>query len=150
MKHWKICFHDQINDRYEFPLELDLDRDNGKYLSPEADRSVRNLYMLHRLIVLPHSMLTSLSISASTILCVLVFAAGRLRCNLRKKLNHSWKLEEKQRDVWEICMIDSLIKVSSSITLYRNLYSLLEFFVPCHAQSLAWIGRCEFSVSLFF
>ncbi|XP_022851790.1 ubiquitin carboxyl-terminal hydrolase 12-like [Olea europaea var. sylvestris] len=40
----------KINDRYEFPLELDLDRDNGKYLSPEADRSVRNLYMLHRLI----------------------------------------------------------------------------------------------------
>nr|DAD24013.1 TPA_asm: hypothetical protein HUJ06_025476 [Nelumbo nucifera] len=30
----------QINDRYEFPLELDLDRENGKYLSPEADRRV--------------------------------------------------------------------------------------------------------------
>lgn len=43
----------QINDRYEFPLELDLDRDNGKYLSPEADRSVRNLYMLHRLLCTP-------------------------------------------------------------------------------------------------
>ncbi|CAA0818763.1 Ubiquitin carboxyl-terminal hydrolase 12 [Striga hermonthica] len=40
----------KINDRYEFPLELDLDRDNGKYLSPEADRSIRNLYMLHRLL----------------------------------------------------------------------------------------------------
>lgn len=38
----------QINDRYEFPLQLDLDRDNGKYLSPDADRSVRNLYTLHR------------------------------------------------------------------------------------------------------
>lgn len=38
----------QINDRYEFPLELDLDRDDGKYLSPDADRSVRNLYTLHR------------------------------------------------------------------------------------------------------
>lgn len=38
----------QINDRYEFPLQLDLDRENGKYLSPEADRSVRNLYTLHR------------------------------------------------------------------------------------------------------
>ncbi|MBA0594472.1 hypothetical protein Gorai_011375, partial [Gossypium raimondii] len=36
-----------INDRYEFPLQLDLDRDDGKYLSPEADRSVRNLYTLH-------------------------------------------------------------------------------------------------------
>lgn len=41
----------QINDRYEFPLQLDLDRDNGKYLSPDADRSVRNLYMLHRYMV---------------------------------------------------------------------------------------------------
>jgi hypothetical protein len=25
----------KINDRYEFPLQLDLDRDNGKYLSPD-------------------------------------------------------------------------------------------------------------------
>ncbi|XP_042049770.1 ubiquitin C-terminal hydrolase 12-like isoform X4 [Salvia splendens] len=38
----------KINDRYEFPLQLDLDRENRKYLSPEADSSVRNLYTLHR------------------------------------------------------------------------------------------------------
>lgn len=38
----------QINDRYEFPLQLDLDRDDRKYLSPEADTRVRNLYTLHR------------------------------------------------------------------------------------------------------
>ncbi|XVF19574.1 hypothetical protein REPUB_Repub11eG0122800 [Reevesia pubescens] len=37
-----------INDRYEFPLQLDLDLEDGKYLSPEADKSVRNLYTLHR------------------------------------------------------------------------------------------------------
>ncbi|KAI3961734.1 hypothetical protein MKW92_024753 [Papaver armeniacum] len=37
----------KINDRYEFPLQLDLDRENGKYLSPDADRGVRNLYTLH-------------------------------------------------------------------------------------------------------
>ncbi|XP_043711908.1 ubiquitin C-terminal hydrolase 12 isoform X3 [Telopea speciosissima] len=41
----------KINDRYEFPLELDLDRENGKYLSPEADRRVRNLYTLHSVLV---------------------------------------------------------------------------------------------------
>ncbi|KAJ9184616.1 hypothetical protein P3X46_004326 [Hevea brasiliensis] len=41
----------KINDRYEFPLQLDLDRENGKYLSPEADRSVRNLYTLHGVLV---------------------------------------------------------------------------------------------------
>ncbi|CAA7388121.1 unnamed protein product [Spirodela intermedia] len=41
----------KINDRYEFPLQLDLDKDNGKYLSPEADRSVRNLYTLHSVLV---------------------------------------------------------------------------------------------------
>ncbi|KAJ9545953.1 hypothetical protein OSB04_025660 [Centaurea solstitialis] len=40
-----------INDRYEFPLQLDLDRENGKYLSPQADRSVRNLYTLHSVLV---------------------------------------------------------------------------------------------------
>ncbi|KAF8398021.1 hypothetical protein HHK36_016947 [Tetracentron sinense] len=40
-----------INDRYEFPLQLDLDRENGKYLSPDADRSVRNLYTLHSVLV---------------------------------------------------------------------------------------------------
>ncbi|XP_019427988.1 PREDICTED: ubiquitin carboxyl-terminal hydrolase 13-like isoform X3 [Lupinus angustifolius] len=41
----------KINDRYEFPLQLDLDRDDGKYLSPEADKSVRNLYTLHSVLV---------------------------------------------------------------------------------------------------
>ncbi|XP_027333721.1 ubiquitin carboxyl-terminal hydrolase 12-like isoform X8 [Abrus precatorius] len=41
----------KINDRYEFPLQLDLDRENGKYLSPEADRNVRNLYTLHSVLV---------------------------------------------------------------------------------------------------
>ncbi|RVW29474.1 Ubiquitin carboxyl-terminal hydrolase 12 [Vitis vinifera] len=41
----------EINDRYEFPLQLDLDRENGKYLSPDADRSVRNLYTLHSVLV---------------------------------------------------------------------------------------------------
>ncbi|KAL8152397.1 hypothetical protein V2J09_010157 [Rumex salicifolius] len=41
----------KINDRYEFPLQLDLDRENGKYLAPEADRSVRNLYTLHSVLV---------------------------------------------------------------------------------------------------
>jgi hypothetical protein len=38
----------QINDRYEFPLQLDLDREDGRYLSPDADRSIRNHYTLHR------------------------------------------------------------------------------------------------------
>ncbi|XP_039139538.1 ubiquitin carboxyl-terminal hydrolase 13-like isoform X1 [Dioscorea cayenensis subsp. rotundata] len=41
----------KINDHYEFPLQLDLDRENGKYLSPDADKSVRNLYTLHSVLV---------------------------------------------------------------------------------------------------
>ncbi|XP_073291911.1 ubiquitin C-terminal hydrolase 13-like isoform X2 [Primulina huaijiensis] len=41
----------KINDYYEFPLQLDLDLDNGKYLSQEADRSIRNLYTLHSVLV---------------------------------------------------------------------------------------------------
>ncbi|XP_062188421.1 ubiquitin C-terminal hydrolase 13-like isoform X2 [Phragmites australis] len=41
----------KINDRYEFPLQLDLDREDGKYLSPDADRNVRNLYTLHSVLV---------------------------------------------------------------------------------------------------
>nr|GEW83034.1 ubiquitin carboxyl-terminal hydrolase 12 [Tanacetum cinerariifolium] len=41
----------QINDRYEFPLQLDLDREDGKYLSPQADKSVQNLYTLHNIMV---------------------------------------------------------------------------------------------------
>ncbi|KAL5720643.1 ubiquitinyl hydrolase 1 [Ranunculus cassubicifolius] len=41
----------KINDRYEFPLTLDLDREDGKYLSPDADRTVRNLYTLHSVLV---------------------------------------------------------------------------------------------------
>lgn len=41
----------KLNDRYEFPEELDLDRDDGRYLSRGADRSVRNLYRLHSVLV---------------------------------------------------------------------------------------------------
>nr|KJB16495.1 hypothetical protein B456_002G232700 [Gossypium raimondii] len=41
----------KINDRYEFPLQLDLDREDRKYLSPDADTSVRNLYTLHSVLV---------------------------------------------------------------------------------------------------
>ena len=41
----------QINDRFEFFEELDLDRENGKYLAGTADRSVRNLYKLHSVLV---------------------------------------------------------------------------------------------------
>jgi len=41
----------KINDRYEFPDELDLDVGDGKYLSPKADRKVRNLYRLHSVLV---------------------------------------------------------------------------------------------------
>ncbi|GAQ84171.1 Ubiquitin carboxyl-terminal hydrolase [Klebsormidium nitens] len=39
------------NDRYEFPAELDLDRDDYKYLTEDADRSVRNKYLLHSVLV---------------------------------------------------------------------------------------------------
>ncbi|RZC81910.1 hypothetical protein C5167_044485 [Papaver somniferum] len=41
----------KINDRYEFPLQLDLDREDGKYLSPDSDKSVRNLYTLQAVLV---------------------------------------------------------------------------------------------------
>ena len=37
----------KINSRYEFPPELDLD----KYLAPDAERGVRNLYALHSVLV---------------------------------------------------------------------------------------------------
>ncbi|CAI5507973.1 unnamed protein product, partial [Closterium sp. Naga37s-1] len=40
-----------VNDRLEFPEELDLDRGSCKYLSPLSDRSVRNLYLLHSVVV---------------------------------------------------------------------------------------------------
>ncbi|CAI5494319.1 unnamed protein product, partial [Closterium sp. Naga37s-1] len=38
----------KLNDRFEFPQELDMDTGNHKYLSPLSDTSVRNLYLLHR------------------------------------------------------------------------------------------------------
>eukprot|EP00238_Polyblepharides_amylifera_P000665 CAMPEP_0196572050 /NCGR_PEP_ID=MMETSP1081-20130531/2168_1 /TAXON_ID=36882 /ORGANISM="Pyramimonas amylifera, Strain CCMP720" /LENGTH=1108 /DNA_ID=CAMNT_0041889233 /DNA_START=195 /DNA_END=3521 /DNA_ORIENTATION=- len=41
----------KINERYEFPSELDLDVENHKYLTPTADKSVRNLYRLHSVLV---------------------------------------------------------------------------------------------------
>ena len=45
------CLLMQINDRYEFPDQLDLDVEDGKFLSPDADRNVRNLYKLHSVLV---------------------------------------------------------------------------------------------------
>ena len=41
----------KVNERYEFPLELDLDRENGRYLTSTADRGERNLYTLHGVLV---------------------------------------------------------------------------------------------------
>uniref|UniRef100_A0A7S3QRP1 ubiquitinyl hydrolase 1 n=1 Tax=Dunaliella tertiolecta TaxID=3047 RepID=A0A7S3QRP1_DUNTE len=41
----------KVNDRYEFYEELDLDVDDGRFLSPKADRSVRNLYKLFAVLV---------------------------------------------------------------------------------------------------
>ncbi|KAG1672785.1 hypothetical protein FOA52_002773 [Chlamydomonas sp. UWO 241] len=41
----------KINDRYEFPDELDLDFDDRRLFSPTADKSVRNLYKLHSVLV---------------------------------------------------------------------------------------------------
>jgi len=41
----------KINDHYEFYSILDLDIDNRKYLTANADRSVRNLYKLHSVLV---------------------------------------------------------------------------------------------------
>eukprot|EP00877_Chromochloris_zofingiensis_P003568 jgi/Chrzof1/13211/Cz07g24170.t1 len=41
----------KINDRYEFYDTLDLDRGDGKYLAPSADRTLRNEYKLHSVLV---------------------------------------------------------------------------------------------------
>ncbi|VVB00900.1 unnamed protein product [Arabis nemorensis] len=37
----------EVNDGYEYPYQLDLDREDGKYLSNDADKNIRNLYTLH-------------------------------------------------------------------------------------------------------
>ena len=41
----------KINERFEFPVTLDMDRDNRKYFTEDADPSVRNLYRLHSVLV---------------------------------------------------------------------------------------------------
>eukprot|EP00884_Botryococcus_braunii_P009403 jgi/Botrbrau1/18464/Bobra.0072s0047.1 len=41
----------KLNSKYEFFDELDLDVGDRKYLSPKADRSVRNKYKLHSVLV---------------------------------------------------------------------------------------------------
>eukprot|EP00798_Chlamydomonas_sp_ICE-L_P022134 gene22134-29196_t len=41
----------KINNRYEFFETLDLDFENGACLSPNCDRSVRNMYRLHSVLV---------------------------------------------------------------------------------------------------
>ena len=48
-----LCFRPsaQVNDRYEFHDELDLDVEDGRLLAPKADRSVRNLFKLFAVLV---------------------------------------------------------------------------------------------------
>ncbi|CAI5464489.1 unnamed protein product [Closterium sp. Yama58-4] len=41
----------KVKDRFEFPLELDMDKDSGKYLTTDLDRTGRNLYLLHSVLV---------------------------------------------------------------------------------------------------
>ena len=41
----------KINERFEFPTTLDLDRDGRKYLTDDADTSIVNVYRLHSVLV---------------------------------------------------------------------------------------------------
>ena len=41
----------KINERFEFPTTLDMDREGHKYFTDEADKSVRNVYRLHSVLV---------------------------------------------------------------------------------------------------
>jgi ubiquitin carboxyl-terminal hydrolase 7 len=41
----------KINDRYEFPESLDLDRDNFKYMTKDSDKSMKNQYTLYSVLV---------------------------------------------------------------------------------------------------
>lgn len=41
----------KINERFEFPTRLDLDRDERKYFTPDADPTVVNVYRLHSVLV---------------------------------------------------------------------------------------------------
>ncbi|KAJ9540444.1 hypothetical protein OSB04_026950 [Centaurea solstitialis] len=77
----------KINDRYEFPLELDLDRENGKYLSPDANKSVRNLYTLHRptpLCLLPPLLLDSVLVHSGGV------HGGHYYAFIRPTLSDQW------------------------------------------------------------
>jgi ubiquitin carboxyl-terminal hydrolase 7 len=44
-----IEFNGKINDRHEFPLDLDL----GDYLDDDAERQ-GNIYSLHGYVIIPH------------------------------------------------------------------------------------------------
>jgi len=41
----------KINERYEFPEKLDLDRDDFKYMTKDSDRSLKNQYSLYSVLV---------------------------------------------------------------------------------------------------
>ena len=41
----------KINERFEFPTSLDMDRENRKYFTADADKSVVNQYRLHSVLV---------------------------------------------------------------------------------------------------
>ena len=41
----------KINERFEFPTSLDLDREDRKYFTAEADKNIANQYRLHSVLV---------------------------------------------------------------------------------------------------
>jgi len=41
----------KINERFEFPTQLDMDREGRKYFTDEADPTVKNVYKLHSVLV---------------------------------------------------------------------------------------------------
>jgi ubiquitin carboxyl-terminal hydrolase 7 len=48
VRYWRIDL--QVNDRYEFYDELDLDR-RRRYLSSKANRTIKQHYKLHSVLV---------------------------------------------------------------------------------------------------
>ncbi|KAF9601367.1 hypothetical protein IFM89_019099 [Coptis chinensis] len=113
----------KINDGYEFPLELDLDRENGKYLSPDCDRRVRNFYTLHSVLV--HNGGEH---------------GGRYYAFIRPNLSHQWlkfddelvtkedmirALEERYGGEEELPQTNGFNSTPFKLTKYSNAYMLV-------------------------
>ncbi|XP_022891827.1 ubiquitin carboxyl-terminal hydrolase 12-like [Olea europaea var. sylvestris] len=115
----------KLNDYFEFPLELDLDIEGGKYLLPEAGRGDKNLYTLHSVLV--HSGGVH---------------GGHYSAFIRPNLSHQWYKFDDER-VTKVDAKEALEEQYGSKELLQTNSGLNDYQKCSNAYMLVYIRESE-------